>query len=157
VTRHAVPEGPEPGGDEPDAPWPSRPALVELAGALLIVGGVVNLVAAVSSLSSLPAGIEPFLALTFALAIGSIVIGLLVRLGRLWLVAVNYAAVLGFLDLLGAGASPLALMLGLADIVVVVILFRHKPWFDELRRRRSLATTRSDQPLTPPTARPPIR
>ena len=65
--------------------------------------------------------------------------GVLVRLGRLWLVAVNYAAVLGFLDLLGAGASPLALMLGLADVLVVVILFRYKPWFDELRRRPSPA------------------
>jgi hypothetical protein len=28
-------------------------------------------------------------------------------------------------------------MLGLADILVVVILFRHKPWFDELRLRRA--------------------
>lgn len=139
MTRHAVPEGPEPSGDEPDAPWPSRPAAVELAGALLIVGGVVNVVGTVTSLSSLPAGIEPFLALTFALAIGSIVVGVLVRLGRFWLLAVNYAAVLGFLDLLGAGASPLALMLGLADVLVVVILFRYKPWFDELRRRRSAA------------------
>ena len=139
MTRHAVPEGPESSGDEPDAPWPSRPAAVELAGALLIVGGVVNVVAAVSSLSSLPAGIVAFLALTFALAIGSIVVGVLVRLGRFWLLAVNYAAVLGFLDLLGAGASPLALMLGLADVLVVVILFRYKPWFDELLRRRSAA------------------
>lgn len=139
MTRHAVPEGPELGVDEADAPWPSRPAAVELAGALLIVGGVVNVVATVASLSSLPAGVEPFLALTFGLAIGSIVVGVLVRLGRFWLLAVNYAAVLGFLDLLGAGASPLALMLGLADVLVVVVLFRYKPWFDELRRRRSAA------------------
>ncbi len=137
MTRYAVPEGPEPSADEPDAPGPSRPAAVELAGALLIVGGMVSLVGAVSSLSSLPSGIEAIVALTFALGIGSIVVGLLVRLGRFWLVAVNYAAVLGFIDLLGAGASPLALMLGLADIVVVVILFGHKTWFDELRRRRS--------------------
>jgi hypothetical protein len=123
--------------DEPDAPWPARPAAIELAGALLIVGGVISVLSAVSNLSSLPRGVEPILALTIALAIGSIIVGVLVRLGRFWLLAVNYAAVLGFLDLLGAGASPLPLMLGLADVLVVVILFRYKPWFDELRRRRT--------------------
>jgi hypothetical protein len=73
------------------------------------------------------------------------------RLGRLWLVTLNYAAVLGFLDLLGAGTSPLSLMLGLADIVVVIILIGNKPWFDA---RRAVVP---DQPLTPPTARPPTR
>jgi len=41
------------------------------------------------------------------------------------------------IDLLGAGASPLSLMLGLADIAVVVILFVHKPWFDAMRRWRA--------------------
>ena len=100
---------------------------------------MISALSAVSNLSSLPPGVEPILALTVALAIGSIVVGVLVRLGRFWLVAVNYAAVLGFLDLLGAGASPLALMLGLTDVLVVVLLFRYKSWFDELRRRRSAA------------------
>jgi hypothetical protein len=138
MTRHALPEGPDPTGDELDAPPPSRPAAVELAAALLIVGGAISVLSAVSNVSSLPLGTGPILALTVALAMGSIAVGLLVRLGRFWLVAINYAAVLGFLDLLGAGVSPLALMLGLADIVVVVILFRHKPWFDERRRRRSM-------------------
>ena len=139
MTRHALPEGPEPSTEESDTPWPARPTAVELAAALLIVGGVISALSAVSNVSSLPPGVEPILALTVALAIGSIVVGVLVRLGRFWLVAVNYAAVLGFLDLLGAGASPLALMLGLSDVLVVVILFRDKPWFDELQRRRSTA------------------
>lgn len=138
MTRHAQAEGPA-SSDELETPPPPRPAAVELAAALLIVGGAISVLAAVTSTSSLPPGTGPILALTVALAIGSIAVGLLVRLGRFWLVAVNYAAVLGFLDLLGAGASPLALMLGLADIVVVVILFRHKPWFDALRQRRATA------------------
>jgi hypothetical protein len=55
----------------------------------------------------------------------------------LWLLAVNYVAVLGFLDLLGAGGSPLAFMLGASDIFVVVILFLQKPWFDEMSRWRA--------------------
>jgi hypothetical protein len=146
VSRHAVPDGPDPTGDEPDRPWPSRPAAVELAGALLIVGGAIGLLGALSSASGLPPGTEPFLVLTLALDVGAIVLGLLVRLGRLWVVAVNYAAVLGFIDLLGAGASPLAIVLGLADIVVVVILFVHKPWFDAMRLRRS---EREDLPANP--------
>ena len=137
MSRHAIPDAPDHTGDEPERPWPSRPAAVELAGALLIVGGAVGLVGGLSNASGLPPGTEAFLALTVALDVGAIALGLLVRLGRLWLVAVNYAAVLGFIDLLGAGASPLALVLGLADIVVVVILFVHRPWFDAMRRRRA--------------------
>ena len=35
------------------------------------------------------------------------------------------------------GASPFSLMLGLADIVVVVILLLHKPWFDVMGRWRA--------------------
>lgn len=146
MTRHAMPDAPDQTGDEPERPWPSRPAAVELAGALLIVGGAAGLLGALSGAANLPPGTEPFLALTVALDVGAIVLGLLVRLGRVWIVAVNYAAVLGFIDLLGAGASPLPLVLGLADIVVVVILFVHKPWFDAMRRRRE---EREDLPASP--------
>jgi hypothetical protein len=157
MTRHVLPEGPESITDAPEGPWPSRPGAIELAAALLIVGGAISVVAAVIAIPSLPPGIEPFFALTIALDIGAILVGLLVRLGRAWILAVNYAAVLGFLDLMGSGASPLALMLGLADIVVVIVLLVHKPWFDALRQRRSAHDRTSAQPLTPPTARPPTR
>ena len=140
MTRHALGDAVDPVDrpeDDADLPWPSRPAAIELAAALLIVGGAIGVFGALSAVSSLPAGVEPFVVLTVALDIGSIIVGLLVRLGRSWILAVNYVAVLGFLDLLGAGASPLQLTLGLADILVVVTLFVHKPWFDELRLRRS--------------------
>ena len=156
MTRHTLASEQELLGDEPGPPPPSRPIAVELAAALLIVGGVINLIGGASSIPSIPPGTEPLFAVTIALALGSIIVGLLVRLGRIWLVAVNLAAVLGFLDLLGAGTSPLSLMLGIADILVVVILFRHKPWFDALQLRRTSADA-EDQPLTPPTARPPTR
>ena len=149
MSRHAIPDAPDQTGDEPERPWPPRPAAVELAGALLIVGGAAGLLGGLSNASSLPPGTEAFLALTVALDVGAIALGLLVRLGRLWLVAVNYAAVLGFIDLLGAGASPLALVLGLADIVVVVILFVHRPWFDAMRRRREVREEREDRPASP--------
>lgn len=133
MTLHGAPFDTEAEVDEPPL-RPSRPAWVELAAAILIVGGALGLFGALSSVGSLPAGAEPFFVLAAALSAGSIVAGLLVRLGRLWLVAVNYVAVLGFLDLLGAGGSPLAFMLGASDVFVVVILFLQKPWFDAMSR-----------------------
>jgi hypothetical protein len=113
---------------------PQRPAAIEFAAAILIVSGVLGLVGAMGAASGLPAGMEQLLVITAAMNVGSVAIGILVRFGRAWIVAVNYVAVLGFLDLLGAGGSGLALMLGVADIVVIVLLFVHKPWFDAVRR-----------------------
>jgi hypothetical protein len=127
---------------EAPAPRPSRPPAIELAAAILVVGGVIGLVGALlRDASAGPASSDPFLLLTLALNAGSVVVGLLVRFGRLWILAVNYVAVLGFLDLLAAGASPLALMLGLAEIVVVVIVFSKKPWFDAMGRWRATRPT----------------
>lgn len=137
MTRHTIAEASERTEQEPDRPMPSRPAAIELASAILIVAGVIAVVGA-GSIALDPESVpDPFLVVTAALAIGSIVIGLMIRLGRWWILAVNYVAILGFLDLLASGASPLALMLGLADIVVVVILFANKPWFDAMRARRA--------------------
>jgi hypothetical protein len=130
-----------PDGEAPSPP-PSRPAALELAAAILIVGGAIGLVGALLRDASVgAASSDPFLLLTLGLNVGSIVAGVLVRIGRLWIVVVNYVAVLGFLDLLAAGTSPLALMLGLADIVVVVILLLHKGWFDEQRVKRNRRTS----------------
>jgi hypothetical protein len=120
-----------------DLPRPPRPGPVELAAAILIVGGIVGLVQVATSADDVPAGAQQFLAATVALDAGSIVLGLLIRTGRTWLLAVNYAAVLGFLDLLGAGASPFSLMLGLADLLVVGILLSTKAWFDAVRAWRA--------------------
>ena len=142
MSRHSLSEAESESDAQADAPGtlrPSRPAVVELAAAILIVGGVIGLVGLVTRLSNIPPGLEPFLALTVALDVSSIAVGLLVRSGRLWILAVNYVAVLGFLDLLASGGSPLALMLGLADVVVVVILVLNKPWFDAVARWRTAA------------------
>ena len=121
---------------------PARPAAIELAAAILITSGVLGLMGAVGAASDLPAGTEVLLVVTAALNVGSLVIGALVRTGRAWLLAVNYVAVLGFLDFTGAPASGLALLLGIADVVVVVILLVHKAWFDALRAFRRREKTR---------------
>ena len=126
-----------------DGPLPARPAPIELAAAILIASGVLGLVGTVGAASDLPAGTDLIVVLTAALNIGSLVVGLLVRTGRAWLVAVNYVAVLGFLDFTGAAASGLALLLGIADLAVVIILLVQKPWFDALRTaRRRLSKAR---------------
>jgi hypothetical protein len=133
----------DPGEPESDGDHrPARPAVVELAAAILITSGVLGLVGAIGAASDLPAGTELLFVLTAALNVGSLVIGLLVRTGRAWLLAVNYVAVLGFLDFTGAPASGLALLLGIADVIVVVILLAQKPWFDAMRSVRRHAKAR---------------
>lgn len=132
-------------------PRPARPAVVELAAAILIVGGALGLLGGFTAAPSLPSGTESVFVLAIVLDIGAIVAGVLVRFGRWWIVAINYVAVLGFLDLVASGGSLLALLRGVADVIVVVILVLTKPWFD------ALAAWRAAQPFTPPTARPPTR
>jgi hypothetical protein len=141
MTMRPMPDAEEP----PVEPTPEpRPAAIELAAAILIVGGILGLVGIIAAASGLPPGTEPLLVVTVVLDIGSVVIGALIRMGRAWIVAVNYVAVLGFLDLMAAGGSGLALILGVADILVVVILFLNKPWFDG---RRALRDARRTGPL----------
>lgn len=129
---------------------PSRPPPVELAAAIFIVGGIVGLIQVGATAGGVPTGIEPFVAVALALHAGSIALGLLVRTGRAWLLALNYAAVLGFLDLQGAGGSPLFLMLGLADVLIVGILLATKPWFDAMRAwRTAMAVPRGTRRVSP--------
>jgi hypothetical protein len=119
-------------GNGPDArptPRRQRPGVIELAAALLIVGGVLQLIGAFGAAASLPAGAEVVFFVTVAIDIATILAGILIRTGRLWLLVVNYVAVLGFLDLTRAGSSPVALMLAIGDIVVVVIVVMNRAWF----------------------------
>jgi len=117
--------------------------LVELAAAILIVGGTLQLFSGIATLPSVPPGAEPFAGLALALDVVSIGSGLLARTGRAWLVALNVAAILGFLDLLGSGGSPLLLMLGVAEVVVVALLLARKPWFDAMSLWRADQTARA--------------
>ena len=114
-----------------------RPPAVELAAAILIIGGILGLAGAIGGAASLPAGSGPLLAVTLALDIASILVGVLIRMGRLWILDVNYVAIVGFLDLLAAGGSPIALIRGIGEVAVVVILLVNRPWF--VRRAGSAA------------------
>lgn len=116
---------------------PPRPARVELAAAILIVGGLVGIVGTLVPLVSGAAVDDPFLLLGLGLNLASMAVGAVLRTGRLWLVALNYAAVVAFLDLLGGSRNPASLMLGLGELVVVVILLADKPWFDAIGEWRT--------------------
>jgi hypothetical protein len=109
---------------------PNRPALIELAAALLIVAGILGLVSLFAPDPNRPEGLEGLTLLTILLNVVQVVVGVLVRMGRLWIFDVNYVAVLGFLDLVGAADSSLALLLGLIELGVLVVLFMYRSWFD---------------------------
>lgn len=125
--------GPRAAGDGPGTPAVERrprPFLVELASALLIVGGVVNLL--VSSQVLVLLGLQgggvgaPALA-TIVLNTVILVLGVLVRFGRAWLVAVNVIAVLAFLEFLSL--TPVGIVFGTIDVLIVLALVRERPWF----------------------------
>jgi hypothetical protein len=117
---------------EPDEPRqrPPRPALIELVAALLIVAGILGVISLFAPDPRRPEGLEGLAAVTIALNVLQIVVGVLVRMGRLWIVDVNYVAVLGFLDLAGAAGSSLALLLGLIELGSLAVLFAYRSWFD---------------------------
>jgi hypothetical protein len=128
---------------------PDRPAAVELAAAILIVTGSVGLFAALAFSRGLPPGTEVIFLSTVIIGIASIVLGVLVRRGRVWFLTINFAAVLGFLDLLNAGTSPLSLMLGLSDLLVVGLLISNKRWFDAMRDWRAALQAERERPISP--------
>jgi hypothetical protein len=130
-------------------PKPDRPPAVELAAAILVVTGALGLFAALAFSRGLPPGAEIIFISTVVIGVGSIVLGLLVRRGRVWFLTINYAAVLGFLDLLNAGTSPLSLMLGLSDLLVVGLLLSNKAWFDAMRDWRAALRAERERPISP--------
>jgi hypothetical protein len=103
---------------------------VELASAIVVVSGVVSLLGALGSLlggaTDVPAELP---LLSWALGLGLVVLGVLVRYGHAWLVAVNVLAILGFIEL--TSASVPGVLLGGIDVFVVLALFRERPWFQQ--------------------------
>lgn len=120
-----------------------RPVLVELASALLVVGSVVNLLISVDRLVNFGqtgGEIGVPVVITIALATLTLALGLAVRFGRGWLVTINVAAVIGFLELLSQ--TPIGLLFGVLDVFVVLALVRERPWFDWSALQRAEAPER---------------
>jgi hypothetical protein len=116
--------------EDPATHRPSRPVAVELATATVIVTGVVSVLQSVEVYARLAQTGDPgaeIAALSIPIGIASVVIGLLLRTGRAWLVGVNLLAIAGFLELLAA--TPLGILAGIVDMLVVVTLVVNRPWF----------------------------
>jgi hypothetical protein len=115
---------------------PPRPVSIEIASAILIVGGLVAIVGTLASVLGLdPAaadpGARPVIALILTLNVLTIIIGWLVRRGRAWLLCINVVAVLLFVELTAVpGGSATAAVLAILDAFVFVALSRNRNWFD---------------------------
>ncbi len=120
----------------PEPVRPRRPVSIEIAAAILIVGALTAVVGTLLSAASggtaaSDPGARPIVALILALNVLTVIVGFLVRTGRAWLVCINVAAVLVFLELTAIpGGSALAGLLAALDGFVFVTLARQRPWFD---------------------------
>lgn len=132
ITR---PVEPQPDGDVPPPEPMRRPWLIELAAAILIVGGLQSLLTVPDPFAP-GAGIVP--ALLFGLAAATVVVGLLVRAGRAWILALNVTAIVLFLEVT-ALPSPYAVLFIALDAIVFVALVRHRAWFERPRSRTPVA------------------
>jgi hypothetical protein len=116
-------------GGEPSR-RPARPALVEVAAAILIVGGVISLLSSIEVVATFAQRSQADLGislLSVAIGAGLLVLGILVRYGRAWLLTVNVVAVVAFLELISG--TIVGLFFGGLDVFVVLALFYERPWF----------------------------
>lgn len=124
--------GPDDGAPPRDAsivPAPSRPPrplLIEIAAAILIVGGLTSIL---GSLGTLDPNTEELDIVFLVLGALTVLVGLLVRAGRAWVIDVNVAAIVLFLEVT-ALPSAVAIVFVALDTIVLFALIRHRAWFD---------------------------
>jgi hypothetical protein len=131
----AITEPPDEPTDSTVAPTPvrpRRPILIEIAAAIMIIGGVTALLGVVSGTLTRgpdPDAATPIIALIVALDVLTIVVGITIRTGRAWILALNVVAIEIFLYLT-ALPSAMAVLYTVLDAIVLFALIRHKWWFD---------------------------
>lgn len=101
---------------------PPRPLLIEVASAILIVGGLTGF-AGVFTVT----GVLQLLVL--GINIVTVVVGILVRSGRSWVLAINVVAVALFLELTALGTT-FGIVFAILDAFVLFALIKHRAWFD---------------------------
>lgn len=120
----------------PAAERPRRPLSIEIAGAILIVGGLSAIVATGAELlSGDPAtadpGARPVIALILGLNALTVIVGALARRGQAWLLCINVVAVVLFIELTAVpSGSAIASLLAILDGFVFVALARNRAWFE---------------------------
>lgn len=131
-----TPEDPPDSTRPPLPDRPARPVSLEVAAAILIVGGFMSTVATVAAAMGLdPAasdpGARPVIVLLVVLNVLTVAVGFLVRRGAAWIVCVNVVAILLFVELIAVpGGSATAALLAVLDAFVFVALLRNRAWFD---------------------------
>jgi hypothetical protein len=111
-----------------EVPRPRRPALVELAAAILIIGSATDAAISIEGVATATTAESRFLALaSVVVGLWLVVLGLLIRNGRAWLVAINVVAIAAFLEL--RSVTFVGLLSAILDFVVVAILLRTRWWF----------------------------
>ncbi len=116
--------------DEPGMQRPPRPMAVELATAIVIVTGAMSVLISVEAFARMSELGSPGTGLTLpslAIGVAMVVLGILLRTGRAWLVGVNVLAIAGFLELISG--APIGIVSGGLDAIAVVVLMVYRPWF----------------------------
>jgi hypothetical protein len=116
----------------PEPERPDRPVLVELAAAILIVGGITAIVGwlgaeIVGAGAPADAGLLP--AIILGINVIVIATGVTIRRGRYWRLCINIVAIAIFLYLT-AFPNPIAMFYVALDGVVLYALIHHRAWFD---------------------------
>jgi hypothetical protein len=141
VTRQAS----RPAADHTPVSPPPRPALVDTVAALFVFGGLFGasqlLVGDFVVTGSLPAK-GPILGVAAILYAASVILGILLRVGRYWLPSINLAALFAIAYLPAVG-QPVAVILGAAHAAAAVILFQERRWFAEVAAWRASITERN--------------
>ena len=109
---------------------PQRPLIVELATAVLVVGGAFGIIQRIINplvVLNGPPAIDLISVISFALDLLSIAAGFLLRRGRTWVLAANVAAVFAFLHLTLQNLPGIAF--AALYLFVVVITFLARDWF----------------------------
>ena len=125
-------------------PPPPRPAAIDLAAAILVFGGLFGFSQLVAGdyvlTGSLPAK-DPILGVAFIAYGVAVFLGIVIRMGRAWLPALNFALLVALLYLPAAG-RPLVLALVLGHAGAAIILVRNRRWFAEMAawRRATFGT-----------------
>jgi hypothetical protein len=111
---------------------------VDVASALLIIGGLVGVA---TGSSPFQPGVGPLALMILGLNLLTIVVGIRIRQGGWWVLALNVTVIALFLEL-SALPSPIAGLFVLFDGLILVTLVRHRSWFDQ---RASEASARPDE------------
>lgn len=132
-----TPEEATPDSLRPPSPRrPPRPLSIEIAAAVLIVGGFSAMVGNVTQLISADSsasdpGARPVVVLILGLNALTLAVGALVRRGQTWLLCINVVAVLLFIELTAIpSGSSIAALQAVLDGFVFVALARNRAWFE---------------------------